>query len=71
MTRLDSLMAELRAIELWDRAGEKVGSEDEINRAGVEARWMRRCEIIRDIESLLCSQKKPTQTVGSRIEKPG
>jgi hypothetical protein len=69
MTRLDSLMAEFRAIELWDRAGENVGSEDEINRAGFEARRMRRCEIIRDIE-LLSRQKKPTWPVGSRIEKP-
>lgn len=54
--KLDALMAELRAIELWDRLPEGVVPTSEIYRAGcLEARRMRRHEINAEIEAL---QKK-------------
>jgi hypothetical protein len=48
--KLDALVAELQAIELWDRAREKLkpASEGEI-----EARRLRRLEIVREIEAIL------------------
>jgi hypothetical protein len=54
---LEVLKAELQAIELWDRAGEKTAPEDEINRAGFRARRMRRLEIIHEIEALTSKSK--------------
>ena len=50
--KLDVLVAELQAIELWDRAGEKAAPENEIKRAGFTARQMRRLEINHEIEAL-------------------
>ena len=46
--KLDTLMAELRVIEVWDEA---VGwnPESELERVGLEARRMRRSEIIREL----------------------
>jgi hypothetical protein len=54
---LEVLKAELQAIELWDRAGEKTAPEDEINRAGFRARRMRRLEIIHEIKTLTIKSK--------------
>ena len=52
--KLESLMSELRAIELWDRLPENAGRMNESDRAGcVEARRRRRCEIIVEINVLL------------------
>lgn len=54
--KLESLMAELRAIELWDRLPDGVVLMNEIDRTGcLEARRMRGHEIIVEIEAL---QKK-------------
>jgi hypothetical protein len=53
---LESLMAELRAIEFWDRMPESTVRINEIDRTGgFEARRIRRLEIIAEIEAL---QKK-------------
>jgi hypothetical protein len=52
--KLDALMAELRAIELWDRLRESSVLVNEFDRAGgSEARRMRRHEIVDEIDSLL------------------
>ena len=52
--KLESLMAELRAIELWDRLAEGAVLMNEIDRAGgLEARRRRRLEIIGKIGVLL------------------
>jgi hypothetical protein len=52
--KLESLMAELRAIDLWDRPREKVAQSYDIDRAGgLEARQMRRREIIDEIDACL------------------
>jgi len=52
--KLESLMAELRAIELWDRLRTKAVLSDEIDHAGdFEARRRRRREIIDEIDVLL------------------
>jgi hypothetical protein len=50
--KLHLLIAELQAIELWDRAGKNAAPDDEINRAGTRAREMRRLEITREISAL-------------------
>jgi hypothetical protein len=50
--KLGTLMAELRAIELWDRAGEGADPEDELDRAGFKARRSRRLQINREIDAL-------------------
>jgi hypothetical protein len=48
------LMAELRAIELWDRLREKAVLSDKTDHAGdFEARRMRRREIMDEIDILL------------------
>ena len=63
--KLDALVAELQAIELWDRAGEKLKPAPE---GEIEARRLRRVEIIREIDTMLerqiealryCSRKLP------------
>ncbi len=46
--KLDALMAELRVIAVWDQAAEK-NPEGELERVGLEARRMRRSEIIREL----------------------
>jgi len=51
--KLDALMAELRAIELWDQQGENLAPSNEISRAGRQARQMRRLAIISEINNLL------------------
>ena len=51
--KLNALRAELRAMELWDRARENGVFEDEIIRAGRRARCMRRSEIMREINALV------------------
>jgi hypothetical protein len=52
--KLEMLMAELRAIELWDRLPEGAVLVNEIDRAGgLEARRTRRLEIISEIGVLL------------------
>jgi len=51
--KLDALVAELRAIELWDRAGERLKSAPE---GEIEARRLRRLEIIREIDAMLQRQ---------------
>jgi hypothetical protein len=52
--KLDALMAELRAIELWDRLRESSVLVNEFDRAGgLEARRMRRREIVDEIDFLL------------------
>jgi hypothetical protein len=49
--KLESLMAELRAIELWDQLPEGAALMNEIDRAGaLEARRRRRHEIINEID---------------------
>jgi hypothetical protein len=53
-TKLESLMAELRAIEFWDRMPESAILINEMDRiGGVEARRIRRLEIIGEINVLL------------------
>ena len=55
--KLDALMAELRAIDLWDRLRENAVQSDDIDRAGgLDARRMRRREIIDEIDALLKKQ---------------
>jgi hypothetical protein len=59
MNKIVPLTAELRALEWWDQTEKKAGSENEINRVGIEARRMRRIEIISEIDTLLkirCSE---------------
>ena len=52
--KLDALLAELRAIELWDQLQEDAVLRDEIDYAlGFEARWMRRLEIVSEVRALL------------------
>lgn len=52
--KLESLMAELRAIEFWDRMSESAVPINEIDRTGgFEARRIRRLEIIGEINILL------------------
>jgi hypothetical protein len=52
--KLDSLMAELRAIEFWDHMPENTVLINEMDRiGGVEARRIRRLEIIGEINVLL------------------
>lgn len=61
--KLEMLMAELRAIELWDRLREKAVLSDEIGHAGdFEARRMRRREIMDEIDILL--NKKASRDSG-------
>ena len=48
--KLVALVAELRAIELWDRAGEKLKPAPE---GEIEARRLRRLEIIHEIDAML------------------
>lgn len=48
--KLDALLAELQAIELWDRAGERLKSTPQ---GETEARRLRRLEIIREIDVML------------------
>jgi hypothetical protein len=50
---LENLIAELRAIEWWDRATQKAGPADEFDRAGFRARQSRRREIIDEIAILM------------------
>jgi len=49
---LGPLIAELRAIELWNRSREKGAQGYQIYKVGFEARKMRRLEIMRQIEAL-------------------
>ena len=59
--KLGALRAELRAIQVWDR--EEASLSDEIDRAvGLEARRVRRREIIDEIDALL---KTDTEGAGS------
>jgi hypothetical protein len=52
--KLEALMAELRAIELWDRLRESPVLVNEFDRAGgLEARRIRRREIVGEIDSLV------------------
>ncbi len=51
--KLDALLAELQAIELWDRTGEKLKPAPE---GEIEARRLRRLEIIREIDAILGRQ---------------
>lgn len=61
--KLESLMAELRAIELWDRLPEKGVLRDEIDLAGgLEARRMRRREIVDEIDALLKKQIEDSES---------
>ena len=53
VAKLNELMAELCAIEWWDRATRKAEPEDEFDRAGFRARRMRRDEIMREIDALV------------------
>jgi hypothetical protein len=46
--KLDTLMAELRVIEIWDPAAEKNPGGD-LERVGLAARRMRRSEIISEL----------------------
>jgi hypothetical protein len=62
---LDVLVAELQAMELWDRAGGKAASENETNRAGFKARQMRRLEIIHEIEAMTNKSKFARKQAGS------
>jgi len=48
----EALMAELRAIELWNQSREKGIHGYQIYKVGFEARKMRRLEIMRQIEAL-------------------
>jgi len=51
--KLESLMAELRAIDLWNQLPDGAVLMNEIDRAGgLEARRMRRLEIIGEINVL-------------------
>ena len=54
--KLDALMAELRAMDLWDRLRAEAALEDDLGRSGFEARQMRRLEIIGEINALLAKQ---------------
>jgi hypothetical protein len=61
--KLESLMAELRAIDLWDRPREKVAQCYDIDRAGgLEARQMRRREIIDEIDARLKEQIEDSES---------
>jgi hypothetical protein len=55
--KLAALAAELQVIELWDRTGERADPPDELDRAGLKARRLRRLEIIREIEALTGKSK--------------
>jgi hypothetical protein len=54
--KLDALIAELRAMDLWDRPRAEAPQEDDIDRSGFEARQMRRLEIIGEINALLAKE---------------
>jgi hypothetical protein len=54
--KLDALIAELRAMDLWDRLRAEAAREDDIDRSGFAARRMRRLEIIGEINTLLAKQ---------------
>lgn len=54
--KLDALIAELRAMDLWDRQRAEAALEDDIGRSGFAARQMRRLEIIGEINALLAKQ---------------
>ena len=65
--KLDALMAELRAIELWDRLAE--GVVHEIDGSGCqEARRMRRHEIIAEIEALQKKRNEADKVSGRSAE---
>jgi hypothetical protein len=56
-------MAELRAIDLWDRLRERVAESYDIDRAGgLEARQMRRREIIDEIAARLKEQIEDSES---------
>ena len=71
MNNIVALTAELRALEWWDQTEKKAGPEYEINRAGIEARQMRRVEIISEIDTLLKSDvQKWNWDVAPKIPHP-
>jgi hypothetical protein len=49
---VELLKAEMRVIELWDRAAEEASDKDETQKAGFKARRMRWLEINREIDAL-------------------
>lgn len=51
--KLQALMAELRAIELWNRSREEGSFGNEIYKVGFRARQMRHLEIMSQIDILL------------------
>ena len=51
--KLQALMAELRAIELWSRSREEGSFGNEIYKVGFQARQMRQLEIMSQIDILL------------------
>jgi hypothetical protein len=63
--KLDALIAELRAMDLWDRQRAKAFLEDDIDRAGFAARQMRRLEIIGEIDTLLAKQVEILKNVAA------
>jgi hypothetical protein len=66
--KLESLMAELRAIDLWDRPREKVAQSYDIDRAGgLEARQMRRREIIDEIDARLKEQIEDAESAADGV----
>jgi len=69
--KLDALIAELQAIEIFDRAGEESGLKDQISRAGFEARGMRRLEIIREIDVLMKKRDEGDKAGGQDEGKAG
>ena len=59
--KLQALMAELRAIELWNRSREEGSLGNEINKVGFQARQMRQFEIMRQINILLRNADQPSE----------
>jgi hypothetical protein len=59
--KLQALMAELRAIELWNRSREEGSLGNEIYKVGFQARQMRQLEIMREINILLRNTDQPSK----------
>jgi hypothetical protein len=64
--KLGALRAELRAIELWNRPREAGILGNEIFLVGLQARQMRRLEIIRQINLLTKADRDSERCVGGR-----
>jgi hypothetical protein len=51
--KLEALASELQALEMWDRMSNEGLLRGEVEKVSYDARRMRRCEIIREIDFLI------------------